>query len=397
MSESAKKKLVQKRLPFAIIPTEKTSTLSPMPAVNSSPKTPLSSRKRKPSTDGDTGRSNKIGRVADLKENISSKEVVVNEDDDDNAELAPANLPSKECETTPTTTAPESTLHIKLQSASKSKRKIIMSSKPQKSLEEDPDDSVVYLDEEEIPKKSRKKSEKKKKKAGTSDEKAAQVKKNLKLSESIGEENENVEHDPNEIGDTGSAQSDKKEEMSDVVSMDDQPTNKSNEVIDEQLDDLKKDEAPSSPDLDTSKALSTEERFKTIPSKDTSPQEPEAIHDEIIGILSDDSNDSADKTSPGNETGGKDSSAPKFDITKITPKQLARRKEQEARRLEKELARQKERDAKEQQRLKEKELREDAKRKEKEEKEEARKREKEERDRKKQVRFLHDFPHLLEF
>lgn len=386
MSESAKKKLVQKRLPFAIIPTEKTSTLSPMPAANSSPKTPLSSRKRKPSTDGDTGRSNKIGRVADLKENISSKEVVVIENDDDNAELAPANLSSKECETTPTTTAPESTLHIKLQSASKSKRKIIMSSKPQKSLEEDPDDSVVYLDEEEIPKKSRKKSEKKKRKTGTSDEKAAQVKKNLKLSESIGDEN--VEHDPSEIGDTGSVQSDKKGEMSDDVSMDDQSTSKSNEVIDEKLDDLKKAEAPLSPDLEASKALSTEGRFKTIPSKDTSPQEPEAIHDEIIGILSDDSNDSADKTSPGNETGGKDSSAPKFDVTKITPKQLARRKEQEARRLEKELARQKERDAKEQQRLKEKELREDAKRKEKEEKEEARKREKEERDRKKQVRFF---------
>lgn len=387
MSESAKKKLVQKRLPFAIIPTEKTSALSPMPAENSSPKTPLSSRKRKPSTDSDTGRSNKIGRVADLKENISSKEVIeIVDEDDEKAEQAPVNLSSKECQTTPTTIAPESTLHIKLQSASKSKRKINMSLKPQKSLDDDPDDSVVYLDEEEIPKKSRKKSEKKKRKAGTSDKKPSEVKKNLKLNESIEEGSENVDLDPIVIGDPGSVQADKKLEVSEPISKDDIPTSKSIEVIDKELDDPKMKESSLSPDCETSKASSIEGRFKTIPSKDTSPQEPEAIHDEIIGILSDDSNDSADRTSPGNEAGCKDSSAPKFDITKLTPKQLARRQEQENRRWEKELARQKERDAKEQQRLKEKELREEAKRKEKEEKEEARKREKEERDRKKQVR-----------
>ena len=65
---------------------------------------------------------------------------------------------------------------------------------------------------------------------------------------------------------------------------------------------------------------------------------------------------------------------------KLTPKALARRKELESKRIEKENQRLKEKEEKEKQRLKEKELREEAKRKEREEKEEMRKREKEEKE-----------------
>lgn len=346
MSESAKKKLVQKRLPFAIIASDKTSAASPQ---SQSPVTPVPSRKRKPSTDGDTGISNKIGRVAELKENIGSGDVGdVHEisDDDDTAEPA-CKLDN---ETTPTTVPQESPLHIKLQSASKSKRKINMSAKPPKPIdEEDPDDSVVYL--EEIPKKSKKKSERKKKKsAGASVAETGRVTKVLELAESIDEEA------------SGSDRADKSLSVDEPMETD--------ELLQEVIEEEKEPSA--------------DDQITTIPPRDSTPEEPEAIHDEIIGVLSD-SDGSDEKNSPGNETSFKDSLANKVDISKLTPKQLARRQELEARRLEKELARQKEREAREQQRLKEKEQREEAKRKEREEKEEARRREKEERDRKKQA------------
>lgn len=339
MSDSAKKKLVQKRLPFAIIVSDKTSSASPQ---SQSPVTPVLSRKRKPSTEGDTGISNKIGRVADLKENIGSEDVHLISDDEPASKL--------DNETTPTTVPPESPLHIKLQSASKSKRKINMSAKPPKSIdEEDPDDSVVYL--EEIPKKSKKKSERKKKKsASASVADKGRITKVLELAESIDEEA------------SGSDQADKSLPVDEPMETD--------ELLPEGIEEEKESAA--------------NDQITTIPPRDSTPEEPEAIHDEIIGILSD-SNGSDEKNSPGNDTSFKDSSDNKVDITKLTTKQLARRQELEARRLEKELARQKEREAKEQQRLKEKEQREEAKRKEREEKEEARRREKEERDRKKQA------------
>lgn len=366
MSESAKKKLVQLRINnFTIISSDSDKTPSSIVAENLK----NSSRKRKPSSDAENVKSNKIGRVADSKENIASNDdeaVNIEENDEEVTEVASAKL-SNVNETTPTSVS-ESSLHIKLPSCTKSKRKINMDLKPQKSIDEDdPDDSIVYLDEEEMreskkTKKSVKKSEKKRKK-------------NLNLSGSI---------------------------KSDVTSPDLPSDDKncielqSNKPCDEPVANTAapslKDEVSdkTEPSIEIKpKASPKEDIITSIPSNLSSPEaeDPDAIHDEIIEMLSDDS-DHKDKTSHGNEDGlGRTPTSCKIDFMNLTPKQLARRQDQEARRLEKEAQRQKERDLKEQQRLKEKEVREEAKRKEKEEKEEARKREKDDRDRKRQVRI----------
>ena len=130
-------------------------------------------------------------------------------------------------------------------------------------------------------------------------------------------------------------------------------------------------ESEESPKVANNKELS-EEISKLV---DNSPQSDDSankdLHDEFVEIFTDD-----EKKSPTNPN------TPNITKTtpSLTPKTLARRKDQEAKRIEKELQRQKEKDEKEKQRIKEKEMRDEAKRKEREEKEELRKREKEERE-----------------
>lgn len=379
--EMSEKKLKQMRLPFAIIPTGSSSPSTPKTPVEKT--TPVASRKRKPSNDGDNLRSNKIGRVTDSKENIAAQQDVleISDSDEEMDEEMCEEEPPKIAETTPTTTvAAESVLHIKLSSA-KSKRKINMELKPPKHADdEDAEDSVVYLDEDEIrksskkAKKSAKKSEKKKRKKDSKPEAVGRVKKTLTLEEPIEE--------------TPEAAEEVIEESPEIEAEVETESNKNDKAVNDQAEAVPEIEEPTATDEDKAAAIkrnSSAERFQIVPSSKAKSDPEDAINDELIEMLSDDSNSSAkDTTSPPNDDNKTPKSA-KFDITKLTPKQLARRQEQEARRLEKELLRQKERDLKEQQRLKEKEARDEAKRKEREEKEEARRKEKEDRDRKKQA------------
>ena len=391
MSESAKKKLKQMRLPFAII-TEPDKTPG-TPEENLSPKANVSSRKRKPSYDADNVRSTKIGRVAYSKENISAEQEVIevsNSEDDvtpesqRHASEQAAIKTSTDNETTPTTTAHESVLHIKLPSCTKSKRKINMDLNQPKSIdEEDLDDSVVYLDKEEIPKgikklkKSVKKSEKKKQKKESSDskDKIQSLAKPDVLSH-LTSDNED------ELDKTESNKSVEQQHDDEVMIVDD-------DIPEPSPISIKKSDKNETEDEIATKEGKTlpvkKNTIGTIPSNASSPlpEDPEEIHEEIAEVLSDDSE--ANKLSPSGNDGVRKTPTNKIDLNNLTPKQLARRQELETRRLEKELQRQKERDLKENQRLKEKEQREEAKRKEKEEKEEARKREKEERDRKRQA------------
>lgn len=373
MSESSKKKLKQSRLPFAVLrseeTTEKSALTSPEAVKSPSPKT-TPSRKRKPSEGNSDNLRSKIGRVNDLKENIETQKDVIEVQDSEEelpAEDVSIKLP-KDIETTPTTPAPESVFHIKLPSCNKSKRKVNMERKPPQSVdEEDPDDSVVYLSNEEIQKstkKNKKKSEKKKKKRkAPSTDGASRVKKALKLNIDV-EDVEAVSVDGSDDEAPNDTTSNENLDKLEPMDTDDVP-------IVEKVEEIAKADAKDD-----------EDRIKTIPSTATLEvnEDPDTMHDEIIDMLSD---DSGEKPSPNNDP-DKVAGA-KFDITKLTPKQLARRQEQEARRIEKEHQHKKERELKEQQRLKEKEQREEAKRKEKEEKEEARKREKDEKDRKRQV------------
>lgn len=426
----SEKKLKQMRLPFSLL-TSPGSDSSPKTAgERSSPKTPVVSRKRKPSSDGDNTRSNKIGRK-DLKENIATEQGILEIKDSDEEAETNETFDEDVKVSNETTPNAENVLHIKLPSCSKSKRKINMDVKPPKSVdEEDDDDSVVYLDDEDVPKsckkarKSVKKSEKKKKKASPDD--ANKAKKTLKLGSSVEEEAEGkdevkVDDAPEtivlEISDGEETEkSDKVIKSATDRSKEDTKDGKTTEKVVEKLKnnnqiDIKKVsttdnkakpktiEAPKSPKSSpkSSKTPSSSEKnppnkdFDTIPSQASSPlaEDPEVIHEEIAEVLSDNSEASGTNTTSPHDDNNKTPSSGKIDISKLTPKQLARRKEQEARRMEKELLRQKERDMKELQRLKEKEEREEAKRKEKEEKEEARKKEKEERDRKRQVRKIH--------
>lgn len=394
----------QMRLPFALL-VSPASESSPKAAERSAPKTPVASRKRKPSTDGDNARSNKIGRK-DSKENIASEQDILEIKDSDDEEEPEIEEISEEDtkvknETTPTA---ENVLHIKLPSCSKSKRKINMDVKPPKAFDEDnEDDSIVNLDGEEIPKsckkskKTTKKSEKKKKKE-TTDHGGNKAKKTLKLGISVEEEVCCADDEKMEVDDEVKVTSkevkngDLKSEKDDVECEDQEEAkaDKAQKSIEADDKEEKLEVSKKSPEKleATQEVDEIKKDFNTIPSNASSPQveDPDAIHDEIVEVLSDNSEASdINLTSPPDDT-NKTPSSGKVDISKLTPKQLARRQEQEARRLEKEMLRQKERDMKEQQRLKEKEQREEVKRKEKEEKEESRKKEKEDRDRKRQVR-----------
>lgn len=385
---SAKKKLKQTRLPFAIIISDSEKFTVSKDGENTS-----TSRKRKPSSDAENVKSNKIGRVAESKENVASKE----EEEADDIEIIDVDKeqPTNDCkpfepfemeeasmkppegiEKTPTSSAPDYTLHIKLPSSTKSKRKL--QTKPPNSVdEEDPDDSVVYLDNEQIreTKKTKKNVKRRKQKESPNDEQS-RARKSLNISESVEEviksEDERNILQPNESKDMSDdkARKDKHETNPDAV-----------------IPHCKGGEPDKGEPSKENKASPEECVITSIPSNQSSPEaeDPDAIHDEIIEMLSDDS-DLNNKTLPEGDGGiGRTPTSGKVDNKNLTPKQLARRQDQENRRLEKELQRQKERDLKEQQRLKEKEAREEAKRKEKDEKEEARKREKEDRDRKRQV------------
>src|SRR5690349_14960497 len=182
MSDSAKKKLIQKKLPFAST-TELKKNSPATPAEKTSPNAIKPSRKRKTSNDDINHQSKK--RVTESKENIGNRVVEVEDDSDDGLlvevteKFEEVQSLKKTAETTPTTVQSESKLHIKLPSHSKLKRKVNMDLKPSKPIEEDEDDSVVYLDEEEIlPVKKTKKSERKKK--PTSSGKTSRRKQDLK-------------------------------------------------------------------------------------------------------------------------------------------------------------------------------------------------------------------------
>lgn len=382
MSDSAKKKLIQKKLPFTFVVADKAKASSSQFPENSSPNILPASRKRKPSGDAEGTKSKK--RVT-----VDPKEVVEIRDSDDEA---PDDDPGEQSSTTlamgsqvtPTTTASESVLHIKLPS-SKSKRKVNMDVKPpQKSLsEEDKDDSVVYLDDEEVREsvkksKSAKKSEKKKKKKTSSAGGLVSVRKTLNMSDA----NEDQTSDK---GSPEAADSNKKSDDG-PMEVDDDLVEMPSDVIEPAIDVVEPAIDVIEPAFPKVADKTDEQKIETIPSKASSreAEDPDAIHDEIIEMLSDNSESSPqNNTSLNSDSVGK-TPTNKMDLKNMTPKQLARRQEQETRRLEKELQRQKERELKELQRLKEKEMREEAKRKEKEDKEEARQKEKDGRDKKRQ-------------
>lgn len=452
---SEKKGLKQSRLPFQIISTSpkvsgehKASTIS---AENSSPKTPVTSRKRKPSNEGENIRSSKIGRT-NSKENIIAEqdpiEIIDSSEDEVGAAINTTLNESivSNTETTPTTatksTPQEKKLRIKIQSCSKRKQVI-------KPLVVHPDDSIIYLDDDEIQnamnKKSTKKSEKRKgANQKASKDKTKKVKKSLNLNQNndddkgtkdvktmeIDDDEHVFDDDDNERSDIESASTSKIAAVKDRLEQcmtkkvneckevsiilkkisipdneddtEDQLSNENTEnpqiedntvlekddkdasIIEEKLDESKTDldesikviegsssESEESPKVENNKELS-EEISKLV---DNSPQNDDSankdLHDEFVEIFTDD-----EKKSPTNPN------TPNITKTTptLTPRALARRKDQEAKRIEKELLRQKEKDEKEKQRLKEKEMREEAKRKEREEKEELRKREKEERE-----------------
>lgn len=382
---SEKKSLKQMRLPFQLISTSpKAATHSPTIAIpeKSSPKTPATtSRKRRPSSDGENVRQTKIGRT-NSKENISEiiaehSIEIVDSDEDEKKTTTKEKKSNEIVETTPTLVTPvtENIVHIKLPSSSKSKRKINMDVKPQKSIEEeeeDPDDSIVYLDKEELPKHSKKskrsakKSEKKKKQSITKNE-MNHVIKTLKLNDLVEdqqtEEEQEVAMEIVKIDDT---------DEDDSINDDDNAGNKN---------ESNENERESNIIAEKSKGI-VEESFESPPisseiskliNGNNSNSSLSPTEDQIMDMLSDEPG----KASPLNES----NTIKGIRTTpKLTPKAMERRKEQEAKRIEKEHQRQKERDEKEKQRLKEKEMREEAKKKEKEDKEEMRKREKEERD-----------------
>lgn len=336
----------QMQLPFQSItsPTPSATNLqsveksSPKARTPKTPKSSHSSRKRKPSSEGQNARLLKIGRLT-TKENIAEPEVPIelSDNDEDAAGETSKNL-KPDVETTLTTTSTEKVIHIKLPSRSKGKQPVVV----QKSLEEDPDDSVVYLEELSVKstkkvKKSAKKSEEKRKKATES------VKKTLN-EEDIHKENES----DNEL-----------------VEIIEEKDPEEAEIIDD----------PTKMDIDDEEPVIPDQISKLMDASGTTSISPVKDMQEI---LSDDEH----QTTLEHDTSFNKSidQASNAASRVLTPKAQARRDEFERRRIEKELQRKKERDEREFQRLKEKEQREEAKRKEKEEKDEQRKREKDERE-----------------
>lgn len=356
----SEKKLKQTRLPFQILTSPKTPAASSLPSVEkkSSPRTPktpksISTRKRKPSTEGDNLRSTKIVRIAKSKENIAEPETIELNDstNDDQKNNVSKTLTSVETMPTAVSSTSESVIHIKLPSTTKTRRKQDLKATKSSSIDEseDLDDSIVYLDKEELPskitkkaKKSAKKNEKKKKNQ-SSEEDVDRVKKTLEMNDEavkVSSEEKLTDIDPVEK-DSNDKESPKVEEPMDV---DELPV-MSNEIS--QL--IKASGSSSSPVKDIQDMLSDDENETSL-------------NDQSLNSSFNQSVDSKGKS------------------LVLTPRAQARRKELEDKRLEKELQRKKEREARELQRLKEKEQREEAKRREKEEKDELRKKEREEKE-----------------
>lgn len=411
---SDKKSLKQSRLPFQIISTSPKvvgEQKKPVAAENASPRAPVAvpSRKRKQSSDGDNTRLPKIGRTGSKENIISEPDTIEILDDSIGDELNHVKPSvnesdvSEKLETTPTT--------LKKQATEVRKIKIGRSCSKMKQIIKpavDQDDSVVYLSEEELQslqksKKSVKKSEKKKPKSSTSSTKAASKNtfEDVKLI-SVAKEPMEVEDDMVFNDDDSMSGTEIEKRVEAAIRFETVKNQLEKCITDNALngkelkvvlhkaiipDDEDKIEGngnqkecdnniSESFELNTKPAAETEKQKvsdeisklvdKSIEDEESSVRE---LNDDIAEVLTDD-----EKKSPSNVNG----SASK--ILKLTPKALARRKELESKRIEKELQRQKEKEEKEKQRLKEKELREEAKRKEREEKEELRRREKEEKD-----------------
>lgn len=372
----SEKKLKQSRLPFQILTSPKTPTgsarsLEKPSSSPSTPKTPLSThpRKRKPSTEGENLRQTKIGRLANAKENIAEPETIdlIDSDDEKTKEV------TKAVETTPTTN--EGGFHIKLPSTTKSRRKQELKVQPIKvPIEEapgSPDDSIVYLDKEELPaksakkvKKSAKKAEKKKK----SNDNVKRVKKNLDMEKDQEEGQKDITEDKNDSGDSEEPNNDPEPSTDDSEEPGETAAESSNKNVMEQMDI---DDVPQPIEATVSDQIT-----KLINASGTNSSPVKDIQD----MLSDDESALNQSLNTSLNSSINQNSDVKKTPRVLTPKQQARQKEFEERRLEKELVKQKEREAKEAQRLKEKEEREEAKRREKEEKEESRRKEKEERE-----------------
>ena len=388
MSGSAKKKLIQKTLPFALKNDKNLVPTPSKPTENLSPNVVALSRKRKTSVEVDNVKPKK--RVTEANESDSVSDVIELVYSDEEADKQ-ANDKSSHEESEKTPKSFDNVLHIKLPSCSKLKKKNIMDIKTQKAIDEEDherEDSVVYLDQDEligISRKTRKaKSEKKKKKKNDEENKnnnkdasanADPIKTNLNLSlsgdgEEIQEINSDaIGHNTTKIeeGGAGSSPCDQQSVINILEAMEVDNAIEVFECTNEKF------LCGSKSDNDSLSKMVENAGAKSIPADDS-------INEELIGMLSDDSD-----SSPKNKTSLNDCKTPsssKIDIRNLTPKQLALREKQNQRRAEKELQRQQERDLKEQQRLKEKENRDEAKRKEKEEKEDTRKKEKEERDKK---------------
>lgn len=414
---SVKRDLKQTRLPFQILTSPKASTDLLSSSSTTSITTPVASRKRRPSSDGENLRSTKIVRtkskeniiaeqdpvVIDL-DNVEQSKAVSKEDTSDKKKIV------NKVETTPTasssTNNTDSSVRIKLPS----RRKQNFDSKINKSHEEifiENDDSVVYLDEEELPKKvkkSAKKSDKKKqsqnqlqKKATILIKKLDDAKKSLNLNDSMEDEEDKPKvatlepQEPiaiMEIDDSdyeGEKEEPKVEEKKEFK-VEEKKEPKVEEKKEPKLEEKEEEDEEEVSNhveksyTDTHADDVSEEISKLV---EKSPSTQEDLHEELIDLLSDDgkSPQRSEKKSPSNDM----NESIERTTPKLTPKALARRKELEAKRIEKEHQKLKEREEKDKQRLLEKQMREDAKRKEREEKEELRKREKEEREKKKQA------------
>lgn len=452
MSESTKKKFVQKKLPFAIVSVDKNKAPVTTPTENLSPNVAAVSRKRKTSAEVSIVKPKK--RATESKEDPVVSEVVdlVGSDSDEESLLVEVHDDHQndtsirqDTETTPTSTPiVEKIVHIKLPSCTKLKKKINMDAKPPPSLNEedyDDDDSVVHLESEILSskksKKSAKKSEKKKKKKESAGD-AGGAKKALLMSppavKPVEEENENPVNDVENGKTESKTEVNENNKEVEIMELDDDdsvvkvfgkeagaskaadedktaikdkssqnseavnslmtgdiikngitgskagPSDKNESKIDAETDQKstptdKEKEEKSSP------AVAAETAEKSSPADDS-------INEELIEMLSDDSESSA-KNNSVNVSGAFNLNTPtstKCDTKNLTPRQLARRQEQMAKRAEKELQRQKEREAKEQQRLKEKEAREEVKRKEKEDRERKRQAEQDKKDEEKRLK-----------
>lgn len=414
MSESAKKKFVQKKLPFAIVLVDKDKAPATTPTENLSPNVAAVSRKRKTSNEATQVRPKK--RVTESKDNPSVSEVVDLGDSEDE----PPTLGSpdedqndkslcQDSEKTPTSTPIEKIVHIKLPSCSKLKKRINMDVKPQQSLSEedfDADDSVVHLEKEILiakkSKKRAKKSEKKKKKKGSAGD-ADAVKKAILMSPPAAKHTEDkAEDDESPNSNNAETVEDSNKSEPDIVEIDDdlpveateegavalkgadidkpavrEKSSQNSDAVNSLINGDIIESGVANGETGPSNAMETDQ--KSSPADDS-------INEELIEMLSDDSESSAKNNSLNCGGAFNTPTSSKFDAKNLTPKQLARRQEQMAKRAEKDLQRQKEREVKEQLRLKEKEAREEAKRKEKEDRDKKRQAEQDKKDEEKRAK-----------